>query len=273
MSRQKFCFETLAMGQEYSALAALLAKDIAQFSPGSSFVILTDRPDDFSYHLNVLPFYHWRQSVGCHQDKVHVVREALSLFDSCMFLDADMRILAPFQPGDSWLPGITARSCPSIFKHFTTQIKNVNQAKRMLSIVRKAARKFNLDLQDEQIKFVHEFLFVVTKDSGKEANFLTLWEQLGRFFDSKGLHGDTGSAIGLAAAKAKLSVRQSLMEDFEFFKDQIEQVTIFRGQADAPKTLTYSETYSEVWHQLAQSDRSLPQKLWDRFLQRASPSD
>ncbi|HEY9639181.1 MAG TPA: hypothetical protein V6C57_01790 [Coleofasciculaceae cyanobacterium] len=241
MSRQKFCFATLAMGQEYSALAALLAKDIAQFSPESCLVVLTDRPDDFNLHLNVLAFYHWQQSLNCHQDKVYVIREALSLFDSCMFLEADMRILAPFQPDEDWRPGIMAKSCSSISKDFAAPIKNAHQAQRKFSVLQKAARKLNLDLQDEGIKLVHEFLFVVTKDAGKEANFLTLWEQLGRFFELNGLF-DEGYAIGLAAAKAGLAIQDYRMENLKFFKKEVEQVKIEEGQADACQTLAYFET-------------------------------
>jgi hypothetical protein len=249
------------MGQEYSALAALLAKDIARFSPGSSFVVLTDRPDEFNYHANVLAFNHWQQSMGCYQDKVYAVREALSLFDSCMFLDADMRILAPFQPGDNWLPGITARSCCSISKHFVTQVNPTQQAQREQLVVEKAARKLHLELQDKQIKFVHEFLFVVTKDSGKEATFLMLWEQIGRLFELNGLYSGEGHAIGLAAAKAGLSIRHDLMGNFEFFKDKIEQVKIQKGQSDASETLAYFAARN----QLAHADRSLPYKSLEKL--------
>jgi hypothetical protein len=220
----------------------LLAKDLAQFSPDSSFVVLTDRPDEFSYHANVLAFNHRQQSIGCYQDKVYVIREALSLFDSCMFLDADMRILAPFQPGNDWPPGITARSCSSIFKHFATQVQPTPSAQRKLVVVQKAARKLDLDLRNEQIQFVHEFLFVVTKDTGKEATFLTLWEQLGRLFELNGLYSDEGHAIGLAAAKAGLPICHHPLPDLEFFKDKIEQVKIQKGQADASKTRAYFET-------------------------------
>jgi hypothetical protein len=173
-----------------------------------------------------------------------------------MFLDADMRILAPFQLGEDWTPGIAARSCSSISKHFATQIKPTKQAQRKLAVVQKAAHKLNLDLQDEQIKFVHEFLFVVTKDSGKEATFLTVWEQLGRLFELNGLYSDEGHAIGLAAAKAGLRVNHNPMKDFEFFKDKIEQVKIKTGQSESHKTVAYFETRK----QLACSDRPLFQK-------------
>ncbi|MBD2665551.1 hypothetical protein B6N60_05277 [Richelia sinica FACHB-800] len=245
INNNDFCFCTLALGKEYRDLALLLAEDISVYAPGIPFVILTDKPHYFSQFEQVQSFQHSQKSVGCYQDKVYVISKALSLFSSCMFMDADMRILKEF-PQFQWLPGITARSCSSIKKHFATKMtNNVNTNKKYL-VVEKSAHHLNLNLQDENIRFVHEFLFVVTRDEGKEIHFLKLWEQLGRFFELNGMYDGEGNTMGLAAAKVGLTIRHDTMENLDFFKDKIERVRIKYGQSEPEKNRIFFEKREEI---------------------------
>lgn len=112
-SEKNFCFCTLALGKKYSALASLLAKDIEIYSPNTSFIILTDHPEEFSKYRQVLVFKHEQQGVKCYHDKRFAIAKALSLFNSCIFIDSDMRILASVPEDMQWLltPGISARAC------------------------------------------------------------------------------------------------------------------------------------------------------------------
>ena len=121
--QQEFCFGTLALGDSYRALALELAKDIEKYSPHSSFVILTDKPHYFSNQPNVLSFYH-KQRVGCYHDKKFVIEKCLSLFNCCIYIDADMRILAPVPQDMEWIqiPGIKARACHSMTKRYARNI-------------------------------------------------------------------------------------------------------------------------------------------------------
>ena len=73
-------------------------------------MVLTDKPQAFADHANILAFKHRQQSVGCYHDKRFVIAKGLSLFDSCIFIDADMRILAPIEQAFDWPPGITAHT-------------------------------------------------------------------------------------------------------------------------------------------------------------------
>ncbi|MEO1377639.1 MAG: hypothetical protein AAFW70_25845 [Cyanobacteria bacterium J06635_10] len=83
----KFCFCTLALGTNYCNLALELAKDLKKHGPTISLIILTDQPHKFSQVENVLAFRHRQQSIGCYHDKRFAIAKALSLFNSCIFID------------------------------------------------------------------------------------------------------------------------------------------------------------------------------------------
>jgi hypothetical protein len=169
MKSIKFCFCTLALGINYRNLALELAQDLKKYSPNILLVILTDKPQHFSNFPNVLAFKHRQKSVGCYHDKLFVIEKALSQFHSCIFIDADMRILASVPEDLEWQPGITAKiAWHNIVKH--------NKNKIEINILGKIAQKLNLNLED--ITFVHECLFVVTRDEGRELEFLKNWEKL-----------------------------------------------------------------------------------------------
>jgi hypothetical protein len=239
---KKFCFATLAVGKAYRNLALLLAKDIEKYSPNTSFLVLTDSPKSFSNQKNVIAVQH-RQYFYCDNDKKFLIEKALSMFESCICIDADMRILAPIPQDLKWLPGITARSCASLVKHNQIMI-NKGEIPRSSKVrdfdyIKKMAQKLDLNIENEDITFIYENLFVVTKDSGKEVEFLKLCEMISRYFDVHGVYIGVGSAMGLAAAKVGLPVRHDVMPGVCYFDDRIEQVKISKGQADPKDTLIY----------------------------------
>ena len=230
VSSSKICFGTLALGKNYCALAKVLAKDIEKYAPQIPFVVLTDQPQQFANHTNVLPFKHRQQSVGCYHDKRFVIARGLSLFDSCIFIDADMRILAPIEQELEWQPGITAHTVwTNILKH--------NKNEFEIKLLSRMAEKLNLNL--EEISFVHECLFVVTKDLDKEQEFLRQWDRIAPYFELNGFYRGEGHTIGLAAAKAKFKIRQNRIENIIFFKDKIEHNKIKKGEAKQEDKLDY----------------------------------
>lgn len=256
-----FCFCTLALGKSYRALASLLAEDLEKYAPETSFIVLTDNPLDFSRHSKVVAFKHCQQSVKCYHEKRFVIAKSLSFFNSCIFIDADMRILAPVMQDMKWIiePGIAARACDSMEKKYAKVIAGSAKPKviREFKVTQAMAQKLNLDVKDNNLKFVYEYLFAVTKDCGKEIEFLKHWEIIAPYFELHGVYDGEGNAIGLAAAKAGLKVRWSDMEGIAFFKDRTELVRIQKGQSN----LDEMSIYFEQQKMLEQPKRSILEKV------------
>ena len=119
-----FCFCTLALGENYCNLALELAKDLEEYSPNTYFIILTDKPQYFYKQTNVLAFKHQQKSIGFYHDKRFAIAKALSLFNSCIFIDADMRILAAVPNDLRCQPGVTAKIVwHNIVKHNKNQVE------------------------------------------------------------------------------------------------------------------------------------------------------
>lgn len=262
----KFCFCTLALGTKYRGLALLLAKDIEKYSPHTSFVVLTDHPHDFSEQSNVLAFKHRQQGVKSYHDKRFVIEKSLSLFNSCIFIDADMRILAPIPQELTWLqlPGITARACEDMPKKYGKVLAGTANAKlcKEFQLTHKAAKKLNLQLDSKEVKFVYEYLFAVTKDSGREIEFLRQWGKIALYYELNGVYDAEGNAIGLAAAKAGLPVRWSAMEGITFFKDRTEFIKIQKGQSKMEEM----SVYFEQQQMLEYPNRSFFERIVDKIV-------
>lgn len=269
-TEKEFCFATLALGKNYRSLALLLAKDLEKYSPKSYFVVLTDSPMSFSKQPNVIAVQH-QQYFYCDNDKKFLIEKALSMFESCICIDADMRILAPVPQDLKWLPGITARSCASLVKHNQTMINKTDIPRtskvRDFEFTQKMAQKLDLNVEDEEIKFIYENLFVVTKDSGKEVEFLKLFEMISRYFEFHGVYIGCGSAMGLAAAKVGLPVRHDIMQEICYFDDRIEQVKISKGQADPNESLIYFEQLKTLKHPKSSVIEKLAIKLGSKLRQ------
>ncbi|MEA5578811.1 hypothetical protein [Anabaena sp. UHCC 0451] len=249
---QEFCFCTLALGKRYRSHTLLLAQDIEKYSPGTKFVVLTDQPQEFSNYSHILAFKHQQNSIGCYHDKRFVIAQALELFNTCIFVDADIRILEKVSPDMEWLPGVTARSCASIVKHNKEYIGSVkdpaSKARRFkdLEIIDRIAKKLDLNLEDTNIKFVMEMLFVVTKQDGKEREFINHWEKIALYCELNNFYNAEGYAIGLAAAKAGLVVRWDSMDGLVYFKDWIERQKIKKGQANPEDSLVYFQQHEVI---------------------------
>lgn len=263
-SPSPFCFCTLALGRSYRALALELAKDLERFSPSTPLVILTDDPADFQRQTNVLAFPHRQQSVGCYHDKRFVFRQALSLFPSCIWIDADMRILQPIPETLDWVvqPGITARVCESMGKKYAKVALGTASAetRKEYQITQTAAQTLGLTLEDETVQFVYEYLFCLTQDQGREQEFLRVWDGLAPLYERRGIFAGEGNAIGLAAAKAGLPVRWNTMEGVDFFMDRTEIIRIQKGQSDPTQMAPYFETQNRL--------KNPPRPLWQKAIAR-----
>ncbi|MBW4630377.1 MAG: hypothetical protein KME30_00300 [Iphinoe sp. HA4291-MV1] len=196
-----FCFCTLALGKKYRLLAQELAKDLEKKSPRTSIVILTDKPKDFQSNWNTLAYQHQQKGILlCYHDKRFVIEKALSHFHTAIYIDADTRILFSIPHDLQWQPGITAGHCENLIEHVSQ-----NNPERLVAL-KNVASKLNLIL--ENINYIGESLFVITRDEGREKEFYKYWGIIGRYLELKGIHSGEGNAMGLAAAQVGWSVKK-----------------------------------------------------------------
>lgn len=255
---KEYCFCTLAVGKRYRTHARILAKDIQEKAPNVSFVVLTDEPADFKEYSHVIAIKHRLKSVKGYHDKRFVIEQSLERFDTCLFLDSDMRIIGSVPEKLEWLPGITARAGCSILKHnYETKIRPA------FPLIEQVATKLDINL--EKTKWFHEFMFAVKKEDGKEQTFLQLWQEISYFFEMQGIYNGEGNVMGLAAAKAGFSIRLDSEDRFSFFKDNIEKERIRMGRSN----LTDKQMYFDMHKEIEYPRRAIVRKIIDKIKQKA----
>lgn len=208
---RNFCFCTLALSRRYCFMAKKLAADLKQYAPKTLLLVYTDLPDEFKDQNNILAFKHSQQGIFfCNNDKRFVINKALSMFSTVIFLDADIRITDKLPEDIEFSPGITAKSFYNI-----AEAKINKERKHELGILKKLIDKMNLPLED--VNWICPYLFVITKDRGKEITFIEEWDKIARYIhlkaiNSRYLQKEDGNLIGLAAAKVGLTVRSEEIE-------------------------------------------------------------
>jgi len=163
MLQDRICLCSAAFGSKYRKLAKLLAQDLYEHSPHLSLVLYTDKPSAFQHFNNVDSYPHQAQSVQAHHERRLAIRKALELFPACLYLDCDVRITAPIAIDFDILPGITARSCTSYLNRYRTVFNGTEKRKKVIyrmDVAQKMARKVGLDIRDERLVWVNEFLFI-----------------------------------------------------------------------------------------------------------------
>ncbi len=215
-----FCFCTLALGQKYSELAKQLAGDLARFAPGAPFVIFSDCPSTFRDLSNVKVFSHKRRSVLGYNDKLCVISNALRLHRTCIFLDADGRIFDKVELEDEiFEPGLRAYKIRSWAYNRNEALNNIphSWARGGLRMMRLFRQELALKESDDNIPFILEFLFSVTK-SDKSDQFLQKWEDLAQFCESRYFFLHEGYSIGLAAVLTGFPLSQHDFGGLNFFE-------------------------------------------------------
>jgi hypothetical protein len=252
--RQDFCFCTLATGKRYRKHAKFLAEDIQKHAPGIIFLILTDQPSDFSNYSHVLTHKYRLKSVKGLYDKPFVVERALENFDSCIFIDSDVRIVSPVSEKMEFQPGITARTGCDLLKH----VAKVKRGKT-LSLTKRVAQEMEIDL--EGARWFHEFMFTVSKHGGAEAQFFREYRKIANAFESSGIYHGVGNVIGLAAAKADFPIRLEPHDRIHFFKDIIESERVKSGSS----LLRDREKYFQLQREIEYPSRTLGKKVVDKL--------
>lgn len=239
-----FCFCTLAIGKRYRQHALMLAEDLHQHSPKTLLVVLTDQPKAFQLS-NTKAFKHSLQSVGGYHDKRFAIEKALQFSRSCVFLDADVRILGTVPEQMNFPPGLTVR--------ISSDITEPTRPQPLLNATQQASKRLCVSL--EGVRCFHEAMFAVTCQNGAEQEFLKLWGELADEFELRGWYRNEGCVAAIAAAKAGFGFQTEYYDRFPFFKDVIERERLKSN----PDAIQEKQIYFDI-HRSIESPRSLPQK-------------
>ncbi|MGC1310025.1 MAG: hypothetical protein WA885_22585 [Phormidesmis sp.] len=249
----QYCFCSLAVGQRYRTHAKMLAEDLQKYAPETLFVLLTDKPKAFEPYPNVRPLFHRVRSVKGFHDKRFVLEKALELFESCIFVDADMRVLGPVPQAIHFQPGLVARYGCGILKHTAS-----DKVRPSFALIQAVAQALQLDL--EEVSWFHECLFTCSRQQGKEKDFFQMWQSIAYYFESKGVYDGAGNVAGLAAAKSGFHLGFHRQDLFPYFKDNIQKEKIKQGTADPTLMAAEFQTHREIEY----PRRAFAQKVTDK---------
>jgi hypothetical protein len=217
LPRPDLAFCTLALQPKYRQLARQLATDLAEYAPGVTLVIGTDRPLEFADCPNVWAFRLKSQGVlHCFHDKRFVLAKARSRFDRVVQLDADTRLHGQLPIVPPAPPSLVAVHQENLLEH------TARYNPERLPHLQKLADKLDLDLA--QVTYVGEALFTLVADPIQADRFVQHWGRIARYLELHGVHAGEGSAIGLAAAAAGLAITSA---------DWLAQVNADRRHLDA----------------------------------------
>ena len=233
MTENAYCFCTAVYGFQYLKLARLLVEDLSKFSPDSKLIIVTNQPGFFKDQSNVIAIKHRCRGVEPHHERRFAINYGLSIAESVIVIDSDVRILSPLPPDLKFHPGIAAKSCGSLQKHMQDRLQRPSQQKlRKQQIVHQMAKQVGVDMSSPDLKFINEFLFAVTRDQGREQDFLNLWGELAIYADTLGMHRHPTYAMALAAHKTGFPVYKDEMPGLNFFDDRVIKWNIEHGKAE-----------------------------------------
>lgn len=201
--KKDFCFCTLALGYRYRLMAQKLAEDLLHYAPQTQLIVYTDCPKDFNNNLNVLAFKHTQQgTLRCVNDKRFLLQKALSIYPATIYIDADTRIIDNMPEKTQWSPGITACQ-KNLIEHLH------KREPKSLDFLRKTASKLGITPNIwEQVKWVGESIYVITRDNGKEIEFLETWGIIVDYLELNNLHLNDGNIMGIAAAKVGWTIHK-----------------------------------------------------------------
>lgn len=196
-----YCFCTLALYSPYRLLAKDLAKDLSKHAPKATLIVFSDQPDDFKDHQNVLAFkYHRKGIPHCWNDRRFVIEKSLTMYRTAIHIDADTRIILDIPERLEWLPGITAMT-EDLLQHARRWMYPPD-----VKLLESLACKLKIPL--EETKLIHESLYVVTRDSGRELEFLKQWDIITRTLELKGYTSSDGYLMGVAARRVNWNINE-----------------------------------------------------------------
>lgn len=191
---------TVAIGDDYRAMARRLARDLLRYAPGRELVIGTDRVEDFRGAGNTSAFpVAARSRWGCYNAKRLALRKALKDADVAIHVDADSRIVASLPLHGHWAPGLTApheRLIQHLERWWPSWIPIFDAAAAEIGATPGTAF------------WIGESIYALARDAGREFAFIEHWGRLAGLLAAEGFRGGEGNVMGLAAVKAGLPVQR-----------------------------------------------------------------
>lgn len=262
-SKKRLCFCTASFGDKYLKFAQLLAQDLQEFAPQSPFLVVTDQPAHFRHFPNVIAVKHRCRGVQSYHERRYAIHYGLEIADSVMCIDSDVRICAPVPQKISFLPGLTARSCGSLSKHMAKRFrKTTSENIKKQAIIAQMADRVGISLDDPTLRFINEFLFVVTQDGGREHHFLDIWGDLAIYADTLGMFKHPTYAMTLAASKAGFKVYRDEMPGLKFFDDR---VVLYELQRQGLEPDAVTQRYLQQQAAIEVGDRTLITRIRNRL--------
>jgi hypothetical protein len=180
-------------------MAQRLIGDLSSFAPGVPICLATDRPAQFRRLRGVSVILiagidgRWQR----YNAKRFVIGRALAGAQTAVFIDADSRVKAHIPMAVKWPAGLSAAH-ENLLAHLERWWPSKFEE------VRGAAHAIGAPL--DSAAWIGESLYVVARDGGRELDFIMWWADLALRICRTGFRGGEGNIMGLAAAKAGLSV-------------------------------------------------------------------
>ncbi len=181
--KKEFCFSTLALGSRYRLMAKRIAEDLGKYGVGVALVVGTDKPSDFKECKNTITITFKLNQQGilhCYHDKRFVIEQALSMYNTTIQIDADTNIIGhiPYKIANS--PGFIGGNHENLVAHVT------KYTPERLKRLKQAATKIAVNLEEAQ--FIGESLLIISRDRGKEKDFINYWGTIGKYLELRGIH-------------------------------------------------------------------------------------
>ena len=224
----RYCFCTLALGDKYHVLAKKLIESLNIYAQDVKLLVLTDKPSYFSKIKNVLAYKCNQKGIlKCCNDKRFAIERSLSSFDTAVYVDADSKFIETNKVDIVWNPGIEGFG-ESLIKHVD------KYRPERLKYLANVADKLSINL--ESVKWIGESLFAVTKDNGKEKDFIKQWGLIGNYLEINGIHDGEGASMGLAAEKVGWKLKS---DNIAMLKGKIKHI----DASGHRRTSTFSSTF------------------------------
>ena len=167
--------------------------------------------------------HHRKRSVLGYNDKLCVIREALTRFSTVVFIDADTRILAPVTlRSEIFIPGLRAfiiRRWSFMLDTYDRSAQGPWWQKSDLERMTLLAKEFSLPDNGRDTPFIVEFLFSITRGDGVDTqSFLQEWGDLAEFSEMRGFFNHLGFSMGLAAQLTHFPVDEHDFAGIKFFE-------------------------------------------------------
>lgn len=189
------------MGERYQLMAKDLASDLEKYAPDAILIVGTDDKRILKNCPNIQSFLHQQTGLlHCYNDKRFVMARGLKDYRTAIYIDADSRITGQL-PADLEFP------IPIIGPHENLLEHLEKYRPRDVEKIKILAQK--IDVPIEEVQWVGEALFMLTRAGGQEDEFLKNWGLMANYLEMKGMHGGEGSILGLGAAQLGWQVQKT----------------------------------------------------------------